>query len=49
MYSVIARLPFDGDGHYNIPTSGCPVKVPPHRIPVCYREEVHRQLKDMLE
>ena len=34
--------------HY-IPTSGCPVKVPPRRIPVHYREEVQRQLKDMLD
>ena len=34
--------------HY-IPTSGCPVKVPPRRIPVHYREEVQWQLKDMLD
>ena len=33
--------------HY-IPTSGCPVKVPPRRIPVHYREEVQQQLQDML-
>ena len=34
--------------HY-IPTSGCSVKVPPRRIPVHYREEVQRQLRDMLD
>lgn len=32
-----------------IPTLGCPVKVPPCRIPMHYREEVQQQLKDMLD
>ena len=34
--------------HY-IPTTGCPVKVPPRRIPAHYREEVEQQLQDMLK
>ena len=33
--------------HY-ISTTGCPVKVPPRRIPAHYREEVKQQLQDML-
>ena len=33
--------------HY-IPTTGCPVKVPPRRIPAHYREGVEQQIQDML-
>ncbi len=33
--------------HY-IPTTGSPVRVPPRRIPAHYREEVERQLQEML-
>ena len=32
-----------------IPTNGNPVKVPPRRIPVNYRDEVQRQINTMLE
>ena len=34
--------------HY-IPTTGSPIKVPPRRIPAHYRDEVERQLQDMLK
>ena len=34
--------------HY-IPTTGSPVKVPPRRIPAHYRDEVEKQLQDMLK
>ena len=33
--------------HY-IPTKGSPIRVPPRRIPAHYREEVERQIQDML-
>ena len=32
-----------------IPTIGMPVKVPPHRIPARYRQEVESQLQNMLD
>ena len=32
-----------------IPTTGNPARVPPRRIPAQYREEVQRQLEDMLD
>ncbi|KAL5481615.1 hypothetical protein EMCRGX_G021810 [Ephydatia muelleri] len=34
--------------HY-IPTTGSPVRVPPHRIPEQYRSEVEEQIKSMLQ
>ena len=34
----------EGTFHY-IPTSGCPVKVPPRRIPAHYKEEVEKQIQ----
>ena len=35
--------------YHNIPTSGCPVKVPPRRIPAHYKEEVEKQIQIMLD
>ena len=35
--------------YHFIPTTGCPVKVPPRRIPAHYREEVEQQLQDMIK
>ena len=32
-----------------IPTTGNPVRVPPQRIPVQYRNEVDKQLEEMLQ
>ena len=41
--------PGKAEGTYNIPTSGCPVKVPPRRIPAHYKEEVEKQIRIMLD
>ena len=38
----------EGTYHY-IPTSGCPVKVPPRRIPAHYKEEVETLIQTMLD
>ena len=38
----------DASYHY-IPTIGTPVRVPPRRIPIHYREEVLKQLQSMLD
>ena len=38
----------EGTYHY-IPASGCPVKVPPRRIPAHYKEEVETQIQTMLD
>ena len=38
----------DASYHY-IPTTGTPVRVPPRRIPIHYREEVLKQLQSMLD
>ena len=38
----------EGTYHY-IPTSGCPVKVPPRRLPAHYKEEVEKQIQHMLD
>ena len=38
----------EGTFHY-IPTSGCPVKVSPRRIPAHYKEEVEKQIQHMLD
>ena len=35
--------------YHSIPTTGNPVKVPPRRIPAHYREEVCRQIQEMLD
>ena len=35
--------------HYITTTSGCPVKVPPRRIPAHYKEEVEKQIQHMLD
>ena len=35
--------------HHFIPTIGNSVRVPPRRIPACYREEVEHQINIMLE
>ena len=35
--------------HHFITTTGSPVRVPPRRIPVHYREEVEKQIAEMLE
>ena len=35
--------------YHSIPTTGNPVKVPPQRIPAHYREEVCRQIQEMLD
>ena len=34
--------------HY-FPTTGAPVRIPSHRIPVHYKDAVHKQLTLMLE
>ena len=36
------------EAYHYIPTSGSPVRVPPRRIPVHYREEVNQQIQEML-
>ena len=38
----------DASYHY-IPTTGPPVRVPPRRIPIHYRDEVLKQLQSMLD
>ena len=37
------------EAYHFIPTTGNPVRVPPRRVPVHYREEVDRQIRTMLE
>ena len=37
------------EAQHFIPTTGNPVKVPPRRVPAQYREEVERQIQQMLD
>ena len=36
------------EAYHYIPTSELPVKIPPRRVPAHYREEIERQLQEML-
>ena len=35
--------------HHHIPTMGNPVRVPPRRMPVHYKQEIEHQIQQMLE